>query len=169
MDVADVFIDAFSRIKEAVHAVLEDAQPEVLNYRPDPESNSIAWVIWHLTRVQDDHVAQVAGKQQSWISDGWAGRFALPLDEDDTGYGHSAEQTGLVRADAQLLRGYFDAVDANTSRYLKDLTPAELDRIVDERWDPPVTLGVRLTSVVTDDLQHTGQAAYVLGLARRHS
>ena len=51
-----------------------------------------------------------------------------------------------------------------TVAYLATVTPEDLDRIVDERWDPPVTLGVRLVSVVSDDLQHAGQAAYVRGL-----
>jgi hypothetical protein len=46
------------------------------------------------------------------------------------------------------------------------VTPADLDRVVDKRWDPPVTLGVRLVSVVDDDAQHVGQAAYVRGLQK---
>ena len=52
-------------------------------------------------------------------------------------------------------------------RYAQRLTDADLGRIVDERWDPPVTLGVRLISVISDGLQHAGQAAYVRGLAER--
>ncbi len=47
------------------------------------------------------------------------------------------------------------------------LQPADLDVVVDERWDPPVTLGVRLVSVVNEVNQHVGQAAYVRGLLER--
>jgi hypothetical protein len=36
--------------------------------------------------------------------------------------------------------------------------------VVDASWDPPVTLGVRLVSVISDDLQHAGQAAYLRGM-----
>ncbi len=65
---------------------------------------------------------------------------------------------------AQALIDYYEAVAARTGSFLAGLAPADLDRVVDEAWDPPVTLGVRLVSVVEDDLQHVGQAAYLRGL-----
>jgi uncharacterized damage-inducible protein DinB len=167
MDLGAVLIDAFDRVREAVHEVLEDLSPELLTFRPDPEANSIAWLVWHLTRVQDDHVSAVEGSEQAWHSQGWVDRFGLPLERSDTGYGHDHSQVGLVRADADLLAGYYDAVHARTVEYLRTLRPTDLDRVVDERWDPPVTLGVRLVSVIADDLQHAGQAAYTRGLAQR--
>jgi hypothetical protein len=52
-------------------------------------------------------------------------------------------------------------------RYVDGITSAELDRVVDTRWDPPVTAAVRLVSVIGDTMQHLGQAAYVRGLAMR--
>jgi uncharacterized damage-inducible protein DinB len=70
-------------------------------------------------------------------------------------------------ASAQVLLDYYDAVHARTVDFLRGLSPAQLDRVVDERWDPPVTLGVRLVSIVNDDTQHVGQAAYVRGLLGR--
>lgn len=168
MTVAELLADAFGRIREEVHAAVDGLSPEQLAFRPDPGSNSIAWLAWHLTRIQDDHVAGVAGTQQAWLAGGWAGRFALPLDPADHGYGHSAEQAGLVRvSSAELLTGYYDAVHEATLRYVGGLTDAALDRIIDRSWDPPVTVGVRLVSVVSDDLQHAGQAAYLRGLIER--
>ena len=53
--------------------------------------------------------------------------------------------------------------------YLATLDDDDLDRVVDTRWDPPVTVGVRLVSVIADDLQHVGQAAYVRGLLHRRA
>lgn len=129
--------------------------------------NTIAWLIWHLTRVQDDHVAEVAGHEQTWISDGWHDRFGLPFDAHAIGYGQSATEVGRVAASAELLTGYLDAVHARTIAYVRGLSPDDLDRVVDERWDPPVTLGVRLVSVISDDLQHAGQAAYARGVLSR--
>nr|WP_284290675.1 DUF664 domain-containing protein [Angustibacter aerolatus] len=82
----------------------------------------------------------------------------------DTGYGHSAEQVAAVRAPSDLLAGYAEAVSQRTLEYVQSLTDDDLERVVDTRWDPPVTLGVRLASVVGDDLQHLGQAAYARGL-----
>lgn len=159
--------DAFDRIAGQVRAVLDGATPAMLAYRPDDAANSPAWLLWHLARVQDDHVADVAGTEQRWTAGGWADRFALPFDVADTGYGHSPQEVAAVRADADLLLGYHEDVHAATIAYLGTVAAADLDRVVDEGWDPPVTLGVRLVSVVADDLQHVGQAAYVRGLAER--
>ena len=85
----------------------------------------------------------------------------------DIGYGHSADEVAKVRTGADLLREYHDAVHDRTVDYVQSIGPDDLDRIVDENWDPPVTLGVRLISVVSDDLQHAGQAAYVRGIYER--
>ncbi|MEU8434821.1 DUF664 domain-containing protein [Streptomyces sp. NPDC029216] len=168
MKATEVLADGFGRIREAVHEALDGLGAEELNARPDPEANSIAWLVWHLTRIQDDHVAGVAGQEQVWQSAGWAGRFALPLPVEDHGYGHTARQAGTVRVDsADLLLGYYDAVHEQSLRFVRGLAAGDLERIVDERWDPPVTLGVRLVSVLADDLQHAGQAAYVRGLLER--
>ncbi|MFF2197920.1 DinB family protein [Streptomyces sp. NPDC058157] len=168
MKATDVLADGFGRIREVVHEAVGGLGAEMLNTRPDPEANSIAWLVWHLTRIQDDHVAGVAGQEQVWRAGGWADRFALPLPVEDHGYGHTAQQAGTVRVDsADLLLGYHDAVHEASLRYVRGLAAADLERIVDERWDPPVTLGVRLVSVLADDLQHAGQAAYVRGLLER--
>jgi uncharacterized damage-inducible protein DinB len=164
---ADLLEDAFGRIHGVVHRAVEGLTPEALAYRVDPDANSIAWLIWHLTRVQDDHVAEVAGAEQVWTSKGWTDRFALPFPPAATGYGHTSSEVAAVRADAGLLTGYHDAVHEQTIRYVQGLHDADLDRVVDTSWDPPVTLGVRLVSVISDDLQHAGQAALIRGVLQR--
>jgi len=163
--VADLLADAFGRIREVVHEAADNLTPGQLAIRPGGEGNSIAWLVWHLTRVQDDHIADVAGVPQAWESAGWADRFGLPFDRPATGYGHSTGEVEALRGtSAELLTGYHDAVCSDTIRYVRGLADADLDRIVDERWDPPVSLGIRLVSVISDDLQHAGQAAYLRGL-----
>jgi uncharacterized damage-inducible protein DinB len=165
MTTAELLADALSRVREVVHDVAEGLSPEQMAFRPGPAANSICWLIWHLTRVQDDHVSDVAGTEQVWTAGGWAERFGLPFQEDETGWGHSSDKVGRMRVQsADLLTGYYDAVHASTLRFVRALTDSDLDRIVDERWDPPVSLGVRLVSVIDDDTQHAGQAAYVRGL-----
>lgn len=159
--------DAFQRIRDEVHPAVNGLTPEELAYRPDGESNSIAWLVWHLTRIQDDHVAGLSGGEQAWTTAGWAERFALPLHRGDTGYGHGPEDVAAVTADAELLLGYYEDVHERTLEYVGTLTESELSRVVDRNWDPPVTAGVRLVSVIADDLQHVGQAAYVRGLVQR--
>jgi DinB superfamily len=167
VNTADLLVDAFGRIQEMVHHAVAGLTPSELAYRPDPDANSIAWLVWHLTRVQDDHVADVAGVPQVWTAQRWAERFALPFDTAAIGYGHNSEEVGAVRAGVDELLGYYDAVHGETVRYVSGLGDADLDRVVDERWDPPVTLGVRLVSVVNDDVAHAAQAAYVRGLLER--
>ena len=164
---ADLLADAFGRIRDTVDEVLDGIDSKDLITRLDAEANSIAWLVWHLTRVQDDHVCHVAGTEQAWSSLGWSERFALAIDDADVGYGQSSDQVALVKADAALLRDYHHAVCENTLAFVITLGDSDLDRVVDERWDPPVTLGVRLVSVISDDLQHAGQAAFIRGILER--
>jgi uncharacterized damage-inducible protein DinB len=168
MQVSDLLVEAYGRLPDQVRTAVEGLDVEQLHRAPAPGANTVAWTVWHLIRVQDHHVSEVLDQEQLWVTDGWAGRFGRAPDPADTGYGHAPDQVATLRApDAQTLIDYFDAVHARTLAYLRTLTPPDLDRIVDERWDPPVTLGVRLVSVVDDDVQHAGQAAYVRGLLER--
>ena len=164
MTPAHVLIDAFERIEQSGLSAIEDLDEAQLAHRPAPDANSIGWLVWHLARVQDDHVADVAGREQVWTAQGYAERFGLPFDVDATGYGQTSEEVGRVRVSAELLASYLSAVHAQTVAYVEGVGGEDLDRVVDTHWDPPVTLGVRLVSVVNDDLQHVGQAAYVRGL-----
>ncbi len=164
MTLGDLLADAFGRIRGVVHDACSGLTEDQLAFRPAGQANSVAWLVWHLTRIQDDHVAAVAGTEQAWTAQGWADRFGLPYPVPDHGYGHSSEQVAACRAPAGLLTGYHDAVYRSTLRFVQGLTEPDLDRVVDRAWDPPVTLGVRLVSVISDDLQHAGQAAYLRGL-----
>lgn len=168
MDISELLTDAFGRIHLATHRAVEGASRRVLTYRPDPEANSVAWLVWHLSRIQDDHVADAAGTEQRWLAGDWRERFALPFPPGATGYGHTSDEVARVDVDQSLLLGYFDEVHDATIDFLGGLEAPDLDRIVDERWDPPVSLGVRLVSVVDDDLEHGGQAAYARGIAERN-
>ena len=110
MTSAELIADSFGRIREAVHSAVEDLTTDELVFRIDTRANSICWLVWHLTRIQDDHVAHVAGTEQVWTTSGWATRFDLPFDNADTGYGHDAGQVGAVRTDSETLLAYHDEV-----------------------------------------------------------
>ncbi|HWC33866.1 MAG TPA: DUF664 domain-containing protein [Mycobacteriales bacterium] len=162
---AELLADGFGRVRDGVHKTLEGLGSSELAARLEPTANTIGWLVWHLTRIQDDHVAELAGHKQVWHEGGWVERFALPFDANATGYGQSAVEVGEVRpASVELLTGYHDAVHDRTAEYVAGLRDADLERVIDENWDPPVTLGTRLISVISDDLQHVGQAAFVRGL-----
>ena len=162
----DLLVDGFGRIREIVHDVLDGLTEADLQYRVDPLANSICWQVWHLTRVQDDHVAAAGGLTQVWLS-GFDKRFGLPLDATDIGYGHTTAQAAAIRAPADLLAEYHDSTYDQTISYVSALTEDDLQKVVDRRWDPPVTMAVRLISVLSDDLQHAGQAAFIRGILER--
>lgn len=169
MEVADLLVEALGRVGPVLHGAVEGLPPDGLTYRPDPGANSVAWLVWHAARGQDAQVAHVAGVEQVWTARGWAERFGLPFSARATGYGQSPDDVAAVDVPGDLLLGYYDEVAAQTTAYLQRLQPSDLDQVVDESWDPPVTLGVRLVSIVDDDVQHAGQAAYVRGLWERRA
>jgi Protein of unknown function (DUF664) len=162
--------DSFTRLIEHVDELTDGLTEEVASYQPTPQANSIGWLIWHSARVQDVQVCDIAktlaGRLEAdvWTRDGWVDRFGLDLPRNDTGYGHSADAVAKVRASVELLAGYYHAVHDMTLEFVETLTDADLERIVDRRWDPPVTASARLVSIIDDCAQHLGQAAYLHGI-----
>ncbi len=168
MTSTDLLLDALSRVHEVVHDAVDGLTPEELAHRVDGTSNSIEWLVWHLSRITDDHISGAAGTEQVWITGGWMDRFGLPFGPKATGYGHGGDDVAAVQVKSgELLTSYFDAVYEETRRFVQGLTEADLPRIVDDSWDPPVTLAVRMVSVISDCLQHAGQAHFMRGIVER--
>jgi Protein of unknown function (DUF664). len=165
MDVDALLLELYGRIAPLAREAVAGLDRDALSHRPASGANPIGWLVWHATRVQDHHVAEILETDQIWTSGDWAGRCGVAPDPANTGYGHTTGDVATIRPESgEVLTGYLGVVMARTSEMLGLLTPAELDRIVDRRWDPPVTLGVRLVSIADDSLQHLGQAAYARGL-----
>jgi hypothetical protein len=159
-------LDGFGRIQDSLKETLDGLAPGPLDKQPRADSNSIGWLAWHLIRGMDAQVADLMGEEQLWIKDGWYARFKRKKDAEDTGYGDTPEQVAAFRSpDTQVILDYSQACIERTQVYLKTLTPAHLNRKLDESWYTPVpTVGVRLVSILADCLEHTGQAGYVRGL-----
>lgn len=167
MQVNEALLYVFGEIRKTIRSTVKGLDTDALAWRPDAHANSIAWLIWHLTRVQDDHIAHVAEREQVWSPE-WARQFGLPADSMTTGYGHKPEQVAAVKPEsADTLLRYQDEVFAMVREYFEGASEGDLDRVVDERYDPPVTAAVRCMSVVGDAYQHVGQAAYIRGLHER--
>jgi uncharacterized damage-inducible protein DinB len=165
VDASDVLVEQYGRLPELVSLAVEGLTPEQLTWTPAPGANPIGWLVWHLTRVQDSHIAELLGEEEIWATGDWPPRFGLPSGSQDTGFGYTAAQVAALKPESpEALVDYFTDVHERTMAYLGGLSGADLDAVVDENWDPPVTLGVRLVSIVDDDVQHAGQAAYVRGL-----
>jgi hypothetical protein len=163
--VRELLRDAFTRLIEHVDQLTGDLTDEQATYQPTPDANSIAWLIWHSARVQDLQLAPIAGVEQIWTTGGWVDRFGLDLPRDDSGYGHGPDEVAKVHAPADLLAGYYHAVHALTLEFVAGVTAEDLERVVDRRWDPPVTASARIVSIIDDCAQHLGQAAYLRGIA----
>ena len=166
MESREVLIETYERIRELAQIACQGATAEALAYRPESGANSIAWLVWHLTRVQDDHIAEIAGRPQAWV-DGWAERFGMEPDPSNTGFGHGPDQVAAIPPDPAVLIEYQSVVAEATVEYLKTVDATELGRIIDDSYDPPVSVGVRLVSVISDNLQHAGQALYLRGMVGR--
>lgn len=166
-DEADRVLDGALRLLEQV-GHHQDGE-SLLNRRPAPEANPVGWLLWHIGRVQDAQVAPLAGTEQVWHSGGFGREFDLDLPDDATGYGQDAAEVDRVVVTPAQLRGYLQACHDELAGYLRGLgadddPAARLDEVVDTAWDPPVTRGVRLVSIVDDITQHLGQAEYAWGI-----
>src|SRR4051794_28218030 len=165
MDVAQQLIELYGRIPPLARRAVEGLDVDTLVRPPAPGANTIAWLVWHMGRIQDDHIAAVLGEDQLWVTGDWAPQFGLDPDPHNTGFGNTPEQVAAVRPQRpEVLNEYLEAAWARTQPMLAGLSADDLDRVVDKRWNPPVTLGVRLVSIAEDGLQHAGQASYIRGL-----
>ncbi len=168
MDTRALLTDAFHRLPPLVRHHAEGADDHLLHTRLDADANPLAWLLWHTIRIQDAQVAELASREQVWTVEGWFERFDLALEPEDHGYGHRREEVERVHVeDPALLVGYQDAVMAMIDGYLSEVDDDELARVVDDGYDPPVTAGVRLVSILGDAFQHLGQAGYLRGLLER--
>ena len=168
MEWRELIVDGYDRLPELVEEVLAGVRAADLDWQPRPGANPLGWTVWHLTRVQDAQIADLMGEADLWTRDGWHQKFGRPPDHDDSGYGHTAEQVRAFRSpSAKVQLDYLRAVTDRTKRYVASLTPAELDRELDESWqDSPPTVAVRIVSIVADCHQHAGEAAYIRGLLK---
>jgi uncharacterized damage-inducible protein DinB len=165
MEGAALIADALGRVNTILHRSLEGASADMLCRMPTPHANSMAWLTWHLTRTQDDHISDMAGLTGLWTSKGWHARFGLEPNETETGKGHTFEQVAAFSVEsAEVLLAYQDATLEQSLAYLATVKPADLERELDEpQYDPLPTVGVRLVSIVSDNTQHAGQVAYLRG------
>lgn len=167
MDWRDMVIDGYSRIFELLDPALRGLSPNELDKQPTPDSNSLGWTVWHLARGQDAQVAYLAKTEQLWIKDAWHKKFNRPADSEDTGFGDTIEQVAAFKSpSASVQLEYCRAVVAASTHYLKNVDSNEINRVLDEAYQPKPTVGVRIVSIMADSLIHAGEAAYIRGLIK---
>jgi hypothetical protein len=168
MDWHELITDGYGRILQVLEKGLGGLTPDDLNEQPHRDCNSMGWLTWHLTRLQDKHIADLMGEEQLWIKDGWHARFNRASDPKDTGYGHSSEDVAAFKSPGgEIQLDYHRAVLERSKRYMRSLSATDLDRELNEpQYQPLPTVGVRLISVLSDNLRHAGQVSYVRGLLK---
>src|SRR6266581_49590 len=109
MSTSDVFLDCFTRVRDSLHRVLSDLTDDELTREPHP---SIGWLAWRLTRVMDNNLSRLSGRDQLWITDGWHARCGMEPVPFDFGRGasHTREQVKAFKSSAELLLAYHDVV-----------------------------------------------------------
>ena len=171
--VNQVIMGLLSSVVGQIKRATDEATEEQLYYRPSADANSMAWLVWHLSRWQDYMSASISGDRQVWFTEGWAQRFALPADlpNEATGWGDSSEQVAAFRVDRAVLIGYMEAANRAAVERVAKLTPEQLEQPVS--WGTPQTpVDTRpawraLTSICGDSLQHIGQINYIRGLVSK--
>ena len=163
MEFQQLLQNIFERASQYLEGALDGLTQEDLNRLPNPDCNSIGWLTWHLTRVQDSAVSGFMGKEQIWITDRWCSKFNRDPDPKDVGFGHSSEDVANFQSpDTKTLLDYHYAVQRQTKEYISKLSTTELGRETNNPRNP--TIGLRLAAIINDNLQHTGQVAYLRGL-----
>ena len=163
MEWQQLMIDGYERILHILERTLDGLTQDDLHRQPHPDSNSIGWLAWHLARIHDHEIGNLMGGEQVWIKEGWHAKFNRPPDPMDFGLGHTPEDLAAFKSpDVKTLLGYQQGVSEQAKRCLENLSESELDRKLDHPVFP--TVGARIIALISDNLQHAGQAGYVRGL-----
>lgn len=162
MNANEVIADLVQRPIDAAHH-LPALTAQQLNAHPADHPNSIAWLLWHSGREVDVQLAHLSGKAPVWES--FKAHFNLGELGESIGYGHTADQARQIQVSSQkLLVDYLEASLNALGDYASTLSETDLDEVIDNSWEAPVTRGVRLVSIIDDASQHLGQAAYAAGI-----
>lgn len=166
----NILIDLVGRLRDGVHTLCDGLADEAATYRIDDQANTIDWLLWHSARCSDAQLHHMIGGDELWRT--WRDRLKVPLPPErlgfaEMGYGMTAADAHLVVAPVAELAAYAQACWDELEDYVRGADDDELSRIVDDSYDPPVSAGVRLLSIIEDCIIHLGQAAYIKGVAER--
>ena len=150
---------------ERLQVAIEGLTPAEVRWQPTMHTNPIAWLVWHMARVEDSWLGRLrGGPPQVWTSGGWADRFGM--DPESTGSGHTSED---VRAMPEVplgdLMAYFEAVRGVMRQYLDQATEADLSRTYHYRGNDRSGAWI-VGHILVEESQHTGQVALIRGMMR---
>tara|TARA_B100000315_G_scaffold234683_1_gene248945 strand:- start:660 stop:1211 length:552 start_codon:yes stop_codon:yes gene_type:complete len=169
MSATETTLSALERNWHMVNSALAGLDEATMASRPNAQSNSISWLLWHMTRVADRFIhTRLTEAPQLWIENGWHDKFGMPADPHDFGMGWSLKQVAAWQPPSKdVLAGYFEAVNSATRDYLRPLSAPELERRIPFPAPPNmISVGDALGVLVWDNIVHGGQIAYLRGYYR---
>ncbi|WP_040634025.1 mycothiol transferase [Mobilicoccus pelagius] len=165
MNIRELLTDAASRPASAAEPVLDGLSDEAAHRMPADRGNTIAWLLWHAARQMDVQTVALSGGKSVWTSGGWAQRLGVDRGEDEFGFGDSPEDVAALHVDdVAALGAHLQACTDALTAYIGTLSEDDLGEVIDDSYDPPVTRGARIVSIIDDAAVHVGQAAYARGL-----
>ncbi len=178
MELKEFIEKVLADYRHRLFLALDGLTPEELAWRPGPEANSIAFIVWHVARAEDRWFQRFAREStEVWIREDWSHKTGIP--EEDTGHGYTAEQVArFPMVKGEDLRQYFEAVRKETLSFLRGLASKDFD-ITPQREPAPdrpralsskpfegCTIGRMFRQIVAEFNQHLGQIQYLRGLQR---
>lgn len=163
MNASDVFKLGLSRNNAIIALAIKDLSEDDIHDQPGESDNTIAWMIWHQTRYEDNSIAVMSGGEQVWTTGKWHEKFGMPPDPENNGVGHKPDQVRSFRAAKDDLLAYMAAVRPQTKSYLGGLSETDLDRTLTNIFGEALTVGEWLTRLLGDHTQHAGQICYLRG------
>jgi uncharacterized damage-inducible protein DinB len=150
---------------QALQRTIEGLTPDEMRWQPTPHTNHIAWLVWHLARVEDRWVSRLRQAPEVWNDEGWANRFRM--DPESNGFGQTMEEVRAMPEIAlQDLMAYFDAVRVVTRHYLEQATDADLAQTYPHPRFGECTGAWIVGHILVEESQHVGQVALIRGMVR---
>jgi uncharacterized damage-inducible protein DinB len=170
MEFKDFILRCLHTSEDMILKAVDGLSREELARRPNDQSNSIGWTLWHLARLEDVLVVDlIEQKPQLWIANGWYKKFGRAEDRNDHGFRHTAQDVAAFQVpEPDVLVGYFKAVRGEVKSFLGTFSNDGLEQPA-KRWgggEGTVKAGNYLTALVDEALAHGGQIAYLRGLYR---
>ncbi|MFC1994682.1 DinB family protein [Chloroflexota bacterium] len=165
MDTKELILASLEQSKGYLSKALDGLTQEEAAWSPRAECNSIAFISWHIARVEDFFVNRaLQRKDELYESEGWQEKLGTPPKE--VGYQYTVGQLcAWPVPQLEVLRAYADSVREKTLAFLKHLAPARLSEV--PRPDrSPDSIGVTLGRISTEIALHVGQIAYLRGMLR---
>jgi hypothetical protein len=156
------------QVDEETQASLRGVTLEQILWRPAEESNPMAWLAWHIARMQDFRSSHLLGRDQIWVEDGLHERFGLPADPANTGRGNNnAEVSALQPESVEVVATYCAVASGRVREYVGSLRAGAEDDIIDSPDGGRTPLGEVLNRFIHGGVAHVGQLMYVRGLIER--